>query len=104
MKETTYTVTRTIIVSTIAQTTSYVSSATAPADTTVLWFDTTANQLKRYKTSAWVVVNDFSDEISDVAGRVGTLEDTVDKLVPILDKNIIITEVGFDNKPLKNQK
>lgn len=43
-----------------------IQSATEPEDTTQLWYDTINNQLKQFNGTEWIIVNDFSDDISNL--------------------------------------
>lgn len=47
-------------------------SATAPSDTTRLWFDTTDNLLKYWNGSTWEVSNDFAEDINNMKQQVTT--------------------------------
>lgn len=47
-------------------------SATAPSDTTRLWFDTTDNLLKYWNGSSWEVSNDFAEDINNMKQQVTT--------------------------------
>lgn len=49
-----------------------VRSATAPSDTTRLWFDTTSNLLKYWDGSSWEVSNDFAGDINDMKQQITT--------------------------------
>ena len=50
-----------------------IQSATAPTDTTKLWYDTVNNQLKRYDGTEWVIVNDYSSDIQSLTDNLNDL-------------------------------
>ena len=54
-----------------------IKSATAPTDTSQLWYDTTENVLKSYDGTNWIVVNDYSSDINEVDNKVGVLSGTI---------------------------
>lgn len=49
-----------------------IRSATAPSDTTKLWFDTTTQTLKRYDSSSgtWEIVNDYADDMNNMRQEI----------------------------------
>lgn len=49
-----------------------IKSATAPSDTTKLWFDTTTQTLKRYDSSSgtWEIVNDYADDMNNMRQEI----------------------------------
>lgn len=72
----TYEVTRTIIVSTVASDNeqNVVMSNTAPEDTSLLWYNTIENKLRRYVVNEWVLVNDFTSDIKGVSDDLTELD------------------------------
>ena len=81
---TTYEVTRTIIVSTLSTEAeqNVIISDTAPSDTSALWYDSVNNQLKRYdEDDGWGVVNDYSDDITSISEDVSNLNTDVQNYV-----------------------
>lgn len=81
---TTYEVTRTVVVSTLSTEAeqNVIISDTAPSDTSVLWYDSVNNQLKRYdEDDGWGVVNDYSDDITSISEDVSNLNTDVQNYV-----------------------
>lgn len=71
----TYEINKTIIVSLVLQgKAASVKSEIPPEDTNQLWYDTSTNRLKRYDGSEWVIVNDYSSEISVINQNVEKLK------------------------------
>lgn len=77
---------------------SAIQSNTAPEDTSLMWLDTTTNQLKRYNGETWEIINDFSSEIDNINSSINDLDASVqDKLTNLENMvNRVITE--FETK------
>lgn len=80
---TTYEVTRTVVVSTLSTEAeqNVIMSNTAPSDTSVLWYDSVNNQLKRYDDGEWEVVNDYSSDITSLQTDYSNLNSNVQDYV-----------------------
>lgn len=80
---TTYEVTRTVVVSTLSTEAeqNVIMSDTAPSDTSVLWYDSVNNQLKRYDDGEWEVVNDYSSDITSLQTDYSNLNSNVQDYV-----------------------
>lgn len=50
-----------------------IQSATPPTDTSMMWYDTTANQLKRFDGTNWIIVNDWTDDVEHINKNLGDM-------------------------------
>ena len=55
---------RVIVLSLSTTPQSIVMSASAPSDTSLIWYDTTEESLKSYVNGSWQTIDDFSDDIT----------------------------------------
>ncbi len=81
---------------------SAIQSDVESEDKTLMWLDTTMNQLKRYNGETWEVVNDFSHEIDSINSSINDLDASIqDKLHNLENEvNRVITE--FETKYTQN--
>lgn len=49
-----------------------IRSDTAPSDTSKLWFDTANDLLKYWDGTAWIVVNDYADDMNNMKQQITT--------------------------------
>ena len=75
----TFTLTRSVMLSLIASESeqNVIMSDTAPSDTELLWYDTSTDELKRYVGDEWLLVNDFSGDISAINSNINSLSGTI---------------------------
>lgn len=88
-----------------------IQSTTAPADTTQLWYDITNNKLKRYDGNDWIVINDYSADITqlrsdftladnqillELAKKINGTDITKAYLIQTITGNQSSTKIGSD--------
>lgn len=84
---TTYTQTRIITVNALISETeqNVIISSTAPSDTSVLWFNTNDNMIYIYENNAWVVTNDYNDQLDDINSQLNDLNSLNDDVQNLQD-------------------
>jgi len=66
-----------------------IQSATAPEDTSQMWYDTVNDELKRYNETAgeWQVVNDYSKDINDLNNSINDVANDLNNTNQNLNNN-----------------